>query len=111
MNTTEHSDQKRFALIEGEFSAEDAREILMELLANKLSFHTKRNFSSEIRFKKQDEFSVQRIQELEKTQRTVLAILKEGAGETFRINCQIELEAIDRNEAATPSSSTTEKVQ
>ena len=110
MNTSQNSENQAFALVEGAFTSEEAREIILDLLVSKISFHTLRNFSSEIRFNKSDTRSKQRIQELEKAQAEVLEILKVGKDEIFQINCKIELQVIKGNDAAQPNSAARETV-
>lgn len=95
MKTIQNFDTKQFSLINGEYSAEEAREILMELLVKKISFHTMRNLSYEIRYKKADPHSQLRIHELEATQEKLLEILKSGNGKRFKVTCNIEIQEID----------------
>lgn len=51
-------------LIDGEFDVTESQEIILELIKNKISFHTLKNFSSEERTGKKDKQSVKRIKEL-----------------------------------------------
>lgn len=53
-----------FVLVKGEFSPENALEIINHLVTQKISFHKLRSFSSEIRFGHVDEPSSIRIEEL-----------------------------------------------
>jgi hypothetical protein len=55
---------ENFTLVEGKFSAQDAREILLSLINNKIKFHELKNFSHEVRFSRTDNHSVMRIAEL-----------------------------------------------
>ncbi|OYU80637.1 MAG: hypothetical protein CFE23_07890 [Flavobacterium sp. BFFFF1] len=59
---------KNIKLIDGVFSAEDAREVIGSLLQFKITFHEKKNFSNEIRTGTGDHHSVLRIQELKTMQ-------------------------------------------
>lgn len=49
------------SLIEGDFSAEDAKEILLKMYGTKLNFHQRKNLSSNERFGKDDATSQLRI--------------------------------------------------
>jgi hypothetical protein len=51
-------------LVEGTFSGIEAKEILVDLISKKINFHHLKNFSSEERFGKTCELSLDRIQEL-----------------------------------------------
>ncbi len=51
-------------LIDGKFTCEDAKEILMNIFLSKIRFHEIKNFSSLERFGKPDEIATKRIPEL-----------------------------------------------
>jgi hypothetical protein len=53
-------------LIEGDFSAAEAQEILINVFSSKIQFHEMRNYSSMERFGKEDIFAKKRIDELKK---------------------------------------------
>jgi uncharacterized protein with von Willebrand factor type A (vWA) domain len=55
--------QKKFEvdLINGEFSTEDARELLIDLFSRKTNFHEIKNFSANERFGKDDPIHMNRI--------------------------------------------------
>jgi hypothetical protein len=55
---------EKLKLIKGTFNPVDAKEILMNIFSTKIQFHQLKNFSSQIRFGKEDEIAVQRINEL-----------------------------------------------
>lgn len=48
-------------LIEGQFSADEAKEILTTIFVTKIEFHELKNFSSQIRTSELDEFAQNRI--------------------------------------------------
>ena len=56
-----------FKLIEGVFTPQDAKEVLISLYSSKLNFHEMKNFSSNERLGKNDETSTKRIPELKKS--------------------------------------------
>ncbi|MFY0605853.1 MAG: hypothetical protein JXR10_04005 [Cyclobacteriaceae bacterium] len=58
---------KEFSLIDGEFSQEEAKEILIHLLSYKIKFHNQKIFSINERFGEKDEKSMKRIYELTQT--------------------------------------------
>lgn len=80
-------------LIEGVFEPEEAAEILITLINNKLQFHTLKAFSAEEREGKPDEHSKSRIEALNKTKEHVLRVLAEAANkkEKVRINSTIDI--------------------
>ncbi len=53
-------------LIEGEFSYDDAKEILMNVFSAKIQYHKLKNFSMQERFGKEDELAKNRILALKK---------------------------------------------
>ena len=59
-------------LIEGKFSPEDAKEVLLELINHKINFHYLKNFSSEERFGQSIEGSKKRIEYLKEAKRKLL---------------------------------------
>ena len=60
------SKHKKLTLIEGTFSNEEAKEILMNIFSTKIHFHEMKNFSSMERFGKEDEIAQKRIPALKK---------------------------------------------
>lgn len=52
-------------LINSQFSRQEAREILLNLIQSKITFHNQKNFSSQERFGHPDIVSVKRIDELQ----------------------------------------------
>lgn len=58
-------------LIDGTFTAQEAREILAKIYTDKIHFHEMRNFSSLERFGKVDLHSTMRIKELHMTKELI----------------------------------------
>lgn len=83
-------------LIRGDFSAEDAKDILNHIIAKKVEFHELRNFSHEIRFGEKEENSVARCSELKAAKKAFnLLIEKAGKeGKSLRINSTITVEVL-----------------
>lgn len=67
-----------FSLIEGYFNADEAREILLNIISAKIQFHQMKNISSKERLGKQDEQSLKRIQELKVSMEKVLRLLNDS---------------------------------
>lgn len=67
--TMENSD---VTLISGIFECEDARDILLSLINQKISFHKLRNFSMQERFGRNDVFSESKIEELTKARLEII---------------------------------------
>jgi ribosomal protein L22 len=57
---------EKLSLIEGKFSAEEAKEVLMNVYLTKINFHKRKNFSSKERFGIHDHTAEKRIPELKK---------------------------------------------
>lgn len=71
------NDTHKFSLVEGIFDAEDAKEILLTLLNNKIKYHNERMFSHEERFNKPCDFSIKRKKELQQTYEAVRDLLNQ----------------------------------
>jgi hypothetical protein len=84
-------------LIDGVFSNEEAKEILMNVFSTKILFHELKNFSSEERFGKPDKTASKRIPELKKEVEKVLQILSEAKinNKTLRISSEINIKLLD----------------
>ena len=82
--------------IKGDFSAEDAHEIIRHLFLKKISFHELKSFSSQIRFGTKDQDSLDRIIELRKCMNTIeqeILMAKEN-GRTVRLSSIIHIDLI-----------------
>jgi len=65
-------------LIEGEFSAEEAKEILINAFSAKVKFHEMKNFSTFLRFGKDNETALKRIAELKETIEQIRKVIDEA---------------------------------
>lgn len=72
-------------LIEGNFSEEEAREILINVFSAKINFHRLSDFSSQERLGKQCETAKKRIPELNKEIEKVLQIVSEAKSKNKRL--------------------------
>ena len=70
--------KEKISLIEGCFEPKDAKEILYNIISNKIQFHQKKNFSSVERYGFADENSVKRIPELKDNLQKLLLIISEA---------------------------------
>ncbi len=66
------------SLIDGKFSATDARELLMNLFSSKIQFHQMKNFSSQERFGKDDKLAAKKIPILKENVEILSEILKKA---------------------------------
>ncbi|WPR70410.1 hypothetical protein SLW70_10700 [Flavobacterium sp. NG2] len=83
-------------LIDGSFSASEAKEILTTLFSNKIQFHTTKNFSTEVRFGKDDEVSSKRIPELNQSLEKILNLITQAQenNQTFEIQSEVNIRLI-----------------
>lgn len=81
-------------LVRGEYSAVEAREIVSNLISQKINFHNLVDFSSYERYGKPDENSVKRIAELKESRKSLLEIIEAAKkeGKTVKINSNITIE-------------------
>ncbi|HET8902622.1 MAG TPA: hypothetical protein VFN16_01345 [Saccharospirillum sp.] len=83
-------------LIDGVFSPDDARSILMALIEHKIQFHERDGWSKKERLGKTDEHGARRIRQLQQT-KADLADLIDAAGdsaERLAIRCTIEISQV-----------------
>ena len=66
---------KKLTLIEGSFTAEEAKEILLNMYSTKINFHEMKNFSSQERFGMEDEIAKMRIPKLKNEIENVLQLV------------------------------------
>ena len=83
-------------LIDGVFSSDDARSILMALIEHKIQFHERDGLSKKERLGKTDESGARRIRQLQQT-KADLTDLIDAAGdsaERLAIRCTIEINPV-----------------
>ena len=80
-------------LIKGEFTSEQAKEILTNIFTTKIQFHQMKNFSSLERFSKEDEIAIERLPELKRELKRTLAFLQtpEFSNKKIQIHSEIKL--------------------
>ena len=85
------SKHKKLTLIEGTFSNEEAKEILMNIFSTKIHFHEMKNFSSMERFGKEDEIAQKRIPALKKELIKLREFLSETKAENKKLVVSSEI--------------------
>lgn len=101
MNSTQSigltlSDIKKHDLIRGEFSPQDALEVVNHLISIKINFHEMRSFSNKIRFGEVDQNSEMRIIELKQSKASINDLITNAKqqGKTLKIESTISVEVI-----------------
>ncbi len=79
-------------LIDGEFLAGDANDLLMELMNHKINFHQLRSFSMEERLGSAGEQSMTRLAELRKDRERLQSILDYAAKRGLKLDVQSKIE-------------------
>ena len=82
-------------LIQGDFTKEKAKALLLELLSYKINYHQMQKFSDEVRFGKDIEHSEKRIKELIKEKKELndwFNLLQNT--DIVNVNCNITMEII-----------------
>ena len=88
---------ENLTLIEGNFSEDEAREIITSVFNSKINFHNIKNWSSQERFGKNDEIAQNRIPSLNKEIEKLQKILLEAKAKNKRllISSQINISLFD----------------
>lgn len=88
--------KKTCELIKGEFSPEEASEIVYDLFSKKINFHEVKNFSKLIRKGTEDQKSNERIVELKADKNQAKELINKAAasGKSIRITSTISIELI-----------------
>jgi len=91
------TDARNYRLISGVFSPDEANEILMTLIDDKISFHRRNNWSRSERFGESGAAGARRIDELRETKTELATLLQEAgsAGRQLAINCTIEITLLE----------------
>ena len=84
-------------LIKGEFTAEQAKEILTNIFSTKIHFHQMKNFSSLERLGKEDEIAMERLPELKRELKRAIAFLQspEFSNSKIQIHSEIKIPVIN----------------
>lgn len=85
-----------YKLIDGTFSAEEAGKILLQIVNNKINYHSLQSFSIKERFNGDVSHSEKRIKQLIKVRKSLLKALESASkkGLALDIHCSIEMKPI-----------------
>lgn len=84
-------------LINGEFSSDEAIELLSDLFQSKIDFQVAQNFSHEERFGLVKPKAIERIMALKKAKKEALKLVREKGG-NVRIHSNVVLEFLNQND-------------
>jgi hypothetical protein len=89
-------DKYQFKLIQGEFSSQDAKTVLMSVINSKINFHNLNAFSEFVKNNEDCETSKQRISVLTSSLEDINKLLEESDrnGKRLKINGDITIEFI-----------------
>ncbi|AWA30320.1 hypothetical protein HYN48_09605 [Flavobacterium magnum] len=89
--------QNEFRLIHGNFSPEEAREVLLSLIDRKIEYHNLRAFSNHIRFNDRIDNSQSRIAALQEMKASVSELFDSAArsGQRIAIDSQVTITLLD----------------
>lgn len=92
---------KKLQIIDGSYTIDDAKEILMNMFLSKINYHNIKNWSAHERFGKPDEIAQIRIPALRNEIKKLEEILKEAKTENKKlvISSEISISFIEIEEA------------
>lgn len=82
---------EKLSLIEGDFSFDEAKEILMSMFSSKINFHNIKNWSSQERFGKDDAIAQKRIPALRNDMKKLEGILSEAKAKNKKLVVSSEI--------------------
>ena len=90
---TDEASPRNFRLISGVFHPDEAHQLLMTLIEDKISFHQRNDWSRRERFGETDAAGVKRISEPRQTKADLVAMIEEAtaAGMQLSISGNIEI--------------------
>lgn len=93
-------ENETLTLIDGRFTADEAREVLMSIFLAKIQFHEMKNFSSQERFGCNDNVAVERIPDLRKSTRRILELVSQAAADkrTMIVTSVVKIEFAELSE-------------
>jgi hypothetical protein len=92
---------KKISLIEGNYTPSEAKEILLDLYNKNINFNKVKNFSSQIRFGKDDIVAEENIEKLTKSVHFITQFLKEAELENKNLVIKSVIEISYENELQT----------
>ncbi len=82
---------EKLTIINGSFTYEEAKEILINIFSSKINFHTMKNWSSQERFGKEDEIAQKRIPALRKEIKKLDTILTKAKAKNKKLVVSSEI--------------------
>lgn len=79
-------------LIDGDFTSEEAEEILLNMLLTKIQFHKLKNFSSQERFGKEDPTAIKRIPALNEELKKLSLIMLDAKSKHKKLSIRSEIQ-------------------
>ncbi len=91
---------EELTLINGNFTTDEAKELLVNLFTSKIKFHQMKNFSSQERYGKDDALAVKKIPLLKENVEKLYQIIEKAEAENKRLIIKSNIEFIyaDTNE-------------
>lgn len=83
--------QTKLSLVDGNFTPQEAFEVLMNLFSSKINFHELKSFSSEERYGLPDKHAEKRIPELKESMQKIKSLIQEMDMDNFEISIQSEV--------------------
>lgn len=100
MRTEMNDGIQSIRLIDGYFTPQEVKEILLEVIRVKINFHNIKNWSSEERFGRPDIDSIRRVEELQEAREWILDYTKRANSENIVLRLQ-SMVSIDVAESVT----------
>jgi len=88
---SDQNNVQKLELIKGHFTATEAREVLMNLINSKLSYHNKKNLRSIERSGQVDQNSEKRIEELKDMRQKMVELVKKAKEQGAKMNIHSEI--------------------
>jgi hypothetical protein len=86
--------KENFTLLAGSFTASEAKEILLNLIDDKIKFHNKKNLKSLEHTAQQDAFSNDRVQKLKESRNMIIEMMdKAPKDKHFKLSSIVSIEA------------------
>lgn len=82
---------EKLTFIEGAFTDEDAKDFLMNIFSTKINYHKLKNYSSQVRFGKDDATAQKRIPELKRDLEKIQQLLAEAKATNKRLMITSEI--------------------
>ena len=90
------TEKREFDFIKGEFTPEDAIEIITHMISKKIGFHETRSFNRLLRVGSKDEASLKRAEELKSINESIKEFIRQAEvdNKLLRIESKISIEFI-----------------